>query len=60
MSATLGVATMAYAPYAFLNYFGVIIAVICGYTGLGIARQKPASPTPPWACSPRPTMPTRP
>ncbi|MFI1130891.1 Na+/H+ antiporter NhaC [Streptomyces althioticus] len=41
MSATLGVATMAYAPYAFLNYFGVIIAVICGYTGIGIARQKP-------------------
>ncbi|MFB4424171.1 Na+/H+ antiporter NhaC [Streptomyces sp. QL37] len=41
MSATLGVATMAYAPYAFLNYFGVIIAVICGYTGFGIARQEP-------------------
>ncbi|WP_030902984.1 Na+/H+ antiporter NhaC [Streptomyces sp. NRRL F-5126] len=42
MSTTLGVATMAYAPYAFLNYFGVIIAVICGYTGFGIARQEPA------------------
>uniref|UniRef100_A0AAU3H0R4 Na+/H+ antiporter NhaC n=1 Tax=Streptomyces sp. NBC_01401 TaxID=2903854 RepID=A0AAU3H0R4_9ACTN len=41
MSGTLGVATMAYAPYAFLNYFGVIIAVICGYTGFGIARQEP-------------------
>ncbi|MFE9247737.1 Na+/H+ antiporter NhaC [Streptomyces sp. NPDC007088] len=41
MSTTLGVATMAYAPYAFLNYFGVIIAVICGYTGIGIARQAP-------------------
>ncbi|WP_329454088.1 Na+/H+ antiporter NhaC [Streptomyces sp. NBC_01497] len=41
MSTTLGVATMAYAPYAFLNYFGVIIAVICGYTGFGIARQEP-------------------
>ncbi|MBP0461623.1 Na+/H+ antiporter NhaC [Streptomyces montanisoli] len=44
MSTTLGVATMAYAPYAFLNYFGVIIAVICGYTGFGIARQEPARP----------------
>ncbi|MFJ3695549.1 Na+/H+ antiporter NhaC [Streptomyces sp. NPDC090052] len=45
MSTTLGVATMAYAPYAFLNYFGVIIAVICGYTGFGIARQEPVRRT---------------
>ncbi|NDZ77200.1 Na+/H+ antiporter NhaC [Streptomyces sp. SID10853] len=45
MSTTLGVATMAYAPYAFLNYFGVIIAVICGYTGIGIARQEPVRRT---------------
>jgi NhaC family Na+:H+ antiporter len=41
MSTTLGVATLSYAPYAFLNYLGVIIAIICGYTGFGIARQKP-------------------
>ncbi|MBC9730961.1 Na+/H+ antiporter NhaC [Streptomyces sp. TRM68367] len=40
MSATLGVATVAYAPYAFLNYLGVVFAIICGFTGFGIARIK--------------------
>ncbi|NBE53294.1 Na+/H+ antiporter NhaC [Streptomyces sp. YC537] len=42
MSTTLGVATVAYAPYAFLNYLGVVFAIICGYTGFGIARIKPS------------------
>ncbi|MFD7918302.1 Na+/H+ antiporter NhaC [Streptomyces sp. NPDC059740] len=41
MSTTLGVATVAYAPYAFLNYLGVLIAIVCGYTGFGIARRSP-------------------
>jgi Na+:H+ antiporter, NhaC family len=40
MSTTLGVATVAYAPYAFLNYLGVVFAIICGFTGFGIARIK--------------------
>jgi NhaC family Na+:H+ antiporter len=40
MSATLGVATVAYAPYAFLNYLGAVFAIICGFTGFGIARLK--------------------
>ncbi|WP_254390849.1 Na+/H+ antiporter NhaC [Streptomyces sp. AC550_RSS872] len=40
MSTTLGVATIAYAPYAFLNYLGAVFAIICGFTGFGIARIK--------------------
>lgn len=51
-SAALGAATMAYAAYAFLNHFGVITAVICGYTGFVIARKKPvprAAEEPLWA-----------
>jgi NhaC family Na+:H+ antiporter len=39
MSTTLGVATLSYAPYAFLCYLGAVFAVICGYTGFGIARS---------------------
>lgn len=38
MSATLGVAVIDYAPWAVLCYTGVIFAIICGYTGFGIAR----------------------
>lgn len=45
MSTTLGVATLAYAPYAFLCYLGAVFAVICGYTGIGIARTA-AHPAP--------------
>ncbi|MFF4693417.1 Na+/H+ antiporter NhaC [Streptomyces sp. NPDC001307] len=40
MATTLGVATVAYAPYAFLNYLGAVFAIICGFTGFGIARIK--------------------
>ncbi|OAH13819.1 Na+/H+ antiporter NhaC [Streptomyces jeddahensis] len=40
MATTLGVATIAYAPYAFLNYLGAVFAIICGFTGFGIARIK--------------------
>ncbi|MGW0686276.1 Na+/H+ antiporter NhaC [Streptomyces sp. NPDC002754] len=48
MSTTLGVATITYAPYAFLCYLGAVFAVICGYTGIGIARSGtgPAPRTP--------------
>lgn len=38
MSATLGIATLSYAPFAFFNYLCPIIAVIYGYTGIA---QKP-------------------
>ena len=41
MSATLGIATMAYAPYAMFNYLCPIIAVIYGYWNIA---QKPLEP----------------
>ena len=33
MASTLGVATLAYLPFAFFNYLNPIISVIYGYTG---------------------------
>ena len=33
MATTLGVATFAYAPYAFLNLLNPLIAILYGYTG---------------------------
>lgn len=44
MSATLGVATLAYLPFAFLNLINPLIAIIYGYTGFKITRMeaKPA------------------
>lgn len=44
MTATLGVPVLDYAPWAFLCYLGVIIAIILGYTGIGIARITPTAP----------------
>ncbi len=41
MAATLGVSTMAYAPFAFFNYFCPIIAVLYGYFQIA---QKPLEP----------------
>ena len=36
-STTLGVSTLHYAPYAFLNYLNPIVAIIITYMGIGIA-----------------------
>jgi NhaC family Na+:H+ antiporter len=36
-STTLGVPTLQYAPYAFLNYLNPIVAIIITYMGIGIA-----------------------
>lgn len=36
MASTLGVATLAYAPFAFLNYINPLISILYGYTGLTI------------------------
>ena len=36
MSATLGVATLSYAPYAFLNWLCPIIAVLYGFMGFAL------------------------
>lgn len=38
MSATLGVETLDYLPWAILCYIGFIFAIIYGYTGIGIAK----------------------
>lgn len=44
MSATLGMATLHCAPFAFFNLLCPLIAVICGFAGIGL---KPAEATPP-------------
>ena len=38
MTATLGVETLSYLPWAVLCYTGFIFAIIWGYTGFGIAK----------------------
>ena len=38
MAQTLGVATLAYAPFAFFNLINPIVAAIYGFTGFTIAR----------------------
>ena len=36
-STTLGVPTLSYAPYAFLNYLNPLVAIFMTYMGIGIA-----------------------
>lgn len=38
MTATLGVPTLEYLPWAIFNYVGIIFALILGFTGIGIAK----------------------
>ena len=38
MTATLGVDTLQYLPWAILNYSGIVFAVIFAITGFGIAK----------------------
>jgi NhaC family Na+:H+ antiporter len=38
MASTLGVATVAYAPFAFFNLLNPLIALIYGFTGFSIAK----------------------
>ncbi len=42
MAATLGVATLEYLPFAFLNLVNPVIAVLFGYLGVKVARLAPA------------------
>ena len=42
MTATLGVFSFAYLPYAFLNLICPVVSIIYGYTGWTIARVGPA------------------
>ncbi len=46
MAATLGVPTLAYAPYAFLNLFNPVIAIIYGITNFRIVPLEKAEPEP--------------
>lgn len=39
MAGVLGVSTISYAPWAILCYSGFIIAIILGYTGIGIEKM---------------------
>ena len=39
-SAALGVPTLTYAPYAFLNWMNPIVAILMTYMGIGIYRGK--------------------
>lgn len=39
MAGVLGVSTLSYAPWAIVCYSGFIIAIILGYTGIGIAKE---------------------
>ena len=41
MSATLGVPTVEYLPWAVLNYTGIIFAIILAFTGFGITKLSP-------------------
>jgi NhaC family Na+:H+ antiporter len=40
MSATLGVPTLSYAPWAIFCYAGFLFAILWGFTGFGIAKLK--------------------
>jgi NhaC family Na+:H+ antiporter len=39
MAATLGVATLAYLPFAFFNLINPVVSVIYGYTGFTIVKE---------------------
>ena len=43
MATMLGVPTLEYLPYAFLNYTGMIFALIWAATGIGIAHLPKAA-----------------
>jgi len=40
MAGTLGVATMAYLPYAFFNLINPLVAIFLGFTGISIKKIK--------------------
>ena len=39
MAGTLGVPTLHYVPWAFMNYLGMVFAILYGYTGFAIAPR---------------------
>jgi NhaC family Na+:H+ antiporter len=46
MSTTLGVATFAYLPYAFLNLLNPLVAIAIAFAGWKIAKTSNPSPSP--------------
>ena len=46
MSATLGVATLAYLPFAFLNLINPLIAIAYGIRGFTVEEHAPGEPVP--------------
>ena len=42
-AATLGVATLEYLPYAFLNYLNPLVSVIMATLGIGLMRESRAN-----------------
>jgi len=46
MAGTLGVATIAYLPYCFLNIFNPVISLIYGLTGFQVKRIDEPTATP--------------
>ncbi len=47
MASVLGVATFAYAPFAFLNLVTPFISILFGFTGFSIAKADAPPPPPP-------------
>jgi Na+:H+ antiporter, NhaC family len=47
MAATLGVTTVAYAPFAFFNILSPLISVLLAVLGLRMLKAPPAAPGPP-------------
>jgi len=43
MAATLGVATFAYLPFAFLNLINPLVSILYGVTGISIKRLEPTA-----------------
>ena len=41
MAGTLGVATLAYMPWAISNWIAILFALVWGATGIGIAKLTP-------------------
>ncbi len=52
MASTLGVATLTYLPFAFLNWINPLIALILGYAGIGVAQKDTSHPPPVGGSSP--------
>lgn len=44
MATTLGVATFAYAPYAFFNLINPLVSAVYGFTGFTIEKIEPSRP----------------